>query len=440
MSEENTATGTQVLVVDDSRVIRVAARKILKEEFEVLEAGDGEAAWDALQQNPGIALIISDLSMPYLDGMGLLKRIREAEDKRLANLPVIIVTGAEDDEDAKSSAFAAGASDFLSKPFDSVQLLAHTRSHIKLATTETRLEQTETAIESEPTVDLLTGLLNQRSFTDRGHQELAYAIRHRSELGLVFIDVDAFDEAFIKYGKPAGEAILKIFTKIIKDSIRAEDTAGRVGLARFGLVLPSANAVGARKLAVRICTQIASRTFKIGNDTLKLTASAGVITPTIRRETRFEELLEQAQRLLGRAQHSGGNRVLFDQGTGTAGERTEAVTEAPPEAEAMLEPDTAPEPDATPESEAVPTPAAEAEPAVTAAEPEPEPEPEPTPSLEQALQRLQHNGGESLTPHLPALVQEVLPLLEAWRQRQDGALDAAVEQIRASLDTPEQSP
>lgn len=427
MSEENTATGTQVLVVDDSRVIRVAARKILKEEFEVLEAGDGEAAWDALQQNPGIALIISDLSMPYLNGMGLLKRIREAEDKRLANIPVIIVTGAEDDEDAKSSAFAAGASDFLSKPFDSVQLLAHTRSHIKLATTETRLEQTATAIEAEPTVDLLTGLLNQRSFTDRGHQELAYAIRHRSDLGLVFIDVDAFDEAFIKYGKPAGEAILKIFTRIIKESIRAEDTAGRVGLARFGLVLPSANAVGARKLAVRICTQIASRTFKIGNDTLRLTASAGVITPLIRRDTRFEELLEQAQRLLGRAQHSGGNRVLFDQGTGAVEERTEPVTEAPPEA-GPVEADAAPEP--------------EAEPAVTAAEPEPEPEPapEPAPGLEQALQRLQHNGGTSLTPHLAELVRQIMPLLEAWQRHQEGRLDEAVEQIRASLEDPRQQP
>ena len=428
MSEESTATGTQVLVVDDSRVIRVAARKILKEEFEVLEAGDGESAWDALQQNPGIALIISDLSMPYLDGMGLLKRIREAEDKRLANLPVIIVTGAEDDQDAKSSAFAAGASDFLSKPFDSVQLLAHTRSHIKLATTETRLEQTETAIESEPTVDLLTGLLNQRSFTDRGHQELAYAIRHRSELGLVFIDVDAFDEAFIKYGKPAGEAILKIFTRIIKDSIRAEDTAGRVGLARFGLVLPSANAVGARKLAVRICTQIASRTFKIGNETLKLTASAGVITPTLRRDTRFEQLLEQAQRLLGRAQDSGGNRVLFDQGTAAVDEREAEVAQA--------EVETA---EAVPAAEAPPAGSAGAEPAVAPVEPMPEsePPPEPAPTLEQALQRLRHSGDDSLAPHLQGLVREVLPLLEAWQRRHDGNLDEAVERIRTSLDTPD---
>lgn len=427
MSEDTNEAKPQVLVVDDSRVIRVAAKKILKEEFEVHEAGDGESAWDILSQNQEIALVISDLSMPYLNGMGLLKRIREAEDKRLANVPVIIVTGAEDDEDAKSSAFAAGASDFLSKPFDSVQLLAHTRSHIKLATTESRLEQTATAIETEPTIDVLTGLVNQRSFTDRGHQELAYAIRHRGELGLVFIDVDEFDKAFIKYGKPAGEAILKIFTKIIRESIRAEDTAGRVGLARFGLLLPSANAVGARKLAVRICTQIASRTFKIGNETLKLTASAGVITPMIHRETRFEPLLEEAQRLLGRAQHSGGNRVLFDQG----GRSTEGVIEetTPTDAD-VAAPLAGDETDNPSEASASPDTVDTAAPPQAA---------ESAPSLDTALQRIAQGETASLPPHLPELIRQIMPLLEAWQQQHGGSLDEAVAAIQASLDPQKQA-
>ena len=106
MSEETNEARPQVLVVDDSRVIRVAAKKILKEEFDVFEAGDGEAAWDILCQNQEIALVISDLSMPYLNGMGLLKRIREAEDKRLANIPVIIV-------EAKNGRVALRVSEFI---------------------------------------------------------------------------------------------------------------------------------------------------------------------------------------------------------------------------------------------------------------------------------------------------------------------------------------
>lgn len=414
MSEQasEAAEKPRVLVVDDSRVIRIAARKILSKEFDVLEAGDGESAWEQLTANDDIALVISDLSMPYLDGMGLMRRMRENDTPYIANMPVIIVTGAEDDEDAKSRAFAAGASDFLSKPFDSVQLLAHTRSHIKLAETETKLEQTQTAIAAEPTIDKITGLVNQRAFTERGHQDLAYAIRHRSDLALLLIDVDNFDKAFIKYGRPAGEAILKIFAQIVKDAVRREDTGGRVGLARFGLLLPSANPVGARKLAARICQQIASRAFRIGGETLRLTASAAVLTPIINRETRFEGLLEEGQRLLGRAAKAGGNRVVYDQ------RPVSTTAQATTEAEA---------------------PAAEERPPIdtpTAAPAAPEPAPAeaaiPRPSIEEALRLIAEGRGDALTPHLDALIDELQPLLELWRRRQqesgtdDGVTPAAI--------------
>ena len=92
-----------ILVVDDSRLMRVAARKILKNDFDILEAADGEQAWTSLQENSHIILVMSDLSMPNLDGLGLLKRIRESESEELKCLPVIIVTGAEDDDGVHTS-------------------------------------------------------------------------------------------------------------------------------------------------------------------------------------------------------------------------------------------------------------------------------------------------------------------------------------------------
>ncbi len=383
-----------LLVVDDSRVIRIAARKILKDEFEVLEAGDGQEALELLESDDRIRLVISDLSMPYLDGMGLLRRLRESDNHRLSNLPVIIVTGAEDDEEAKSAAFAAGASDFLTKPFDSVQLLAHARSHIKLVETSEKLEQTSTAIEQNPAIDQLTGLVNQRAFQMRGQQEVAYAIRHRADLALILVDVDDFDRIFSKYGKPAGEAILKIFAGIVKENVRTEDTGGRVGLARFGLLLPQATPVGARKLAVRICQQIGARAFRIGEDRLRLTASAAVVAPSIHRDSSFEQMLREGQRLLGRAHAAGGNRVLFDQRS----------TEAPSPGEAT------------------------AQPAATT------PDREPPASLEQALAWLADDEKRArVLPHLDSLMRQILPILEAWSANREGALDECLQRIRTRL-------
>ena len=68
----------RLLIVDDSKVIRVTARKILQDHFETVEAVDGENAWDLLNNSDPFALIVSDLTMPNLDGYGLLERIRSS--------------------------------------------------------------------------------------------------------------------------------------------------------------------------------------------------------------------------------------------------------------------------------------------------------------------------------------------------------------------------
>lgn len=120
MSENNNEN--QVLVVDDSRVIRRAAVKILQKEFDVIEAEDGEDAWDELQQNSKISMVFSDLGMPNMDGFELLKTIRQADDPVLAKIPVIIITGAEETDGTKEEVLKLGATDFISKPFDSISL------------------------------------------------------------------------------------------------------------------------------------------------------------------------------------------------------------------------------------------------------------------------------------------------------------------------------
>ena len=107
----------QILVVDDSRVIRRAAVKILQKEFDVVEAEDGQQAWDELQKNPKISAVFSDLGMPNMDGFQLLETIRSARDEALAKIPVIIITGAEETDGTKEKVLAMGATDFITKPF-----------------------------------------------------------------------------------------------------------------------------------------------------------------------------------------------------------------------------------------------------------------------------------------------------------------------------------
>jgi CheY-like chemotaxis protein len=152
-----------VLIVDDSRLMRVAIKKILKDEFELIEAVDGEDAWSRLMEDPAIACIFSDLSMPNLDGYGLLARVRGSDDAHVRALPFIVITGKEGDlggllEEVRGH----GATDLVGKPFKSDEIIARTRSLLAVDTTpavvmaavaETQEAPEASPVEEAPIVD-----------------------------------------------------------------------------------------------------------------------------------------------------------------------------------------------------------------------------------------------------------------------------------------------
>ena len=118
-----------VLIVDDSRTVRATIRKYLSDQYTILEAEDGEAGWEALQQNPDITLVISDIQMPRLDGYGLICRIRAANEDTIRNNSIVVITGAED-ETTRERAYACGANDYILKPLDLTDLLTRLKSQV----------------------------------------------------------------------------------------------------------------------------------------------------------------------------------------------------------------------------------------------------------------------------------------------------------------------
>jgi diguanylate cyclase (GGDEF)-like protein len=304
-----------ILVVDDSRLMRVAARKILKNDFDILEAGDGEQAWESLQANSNVSLIMSDLSMPNLDGLGLLKRVREAEEPRLQSLPVIIVTGAEDDDGSKQTALAAGASDFITKPFESVQLLARAKTQAEQQRTQQALKNTEAdkqKLEQSSGVDILTGLANERDIVNHLEEGLSYARRHDTEIALLLVQVEKYKIMFLRRGKQTAEEVLRHMARLLSDGRRREDVVARINLDTFGILLPSANCSGARRVAEHLLDVIRSHEFGIDGDIIPVSASIAVVSPEITTETNAVNLLQQANEKLQLANQAGGNRIQSD--------------------------------------------------------------------------------------------------------------------------------
>jgi two-component system chemotaxis response regulator CheY len=109
------------LIVDDARAIRLLIRAVLEERgFEALEAEDGTAAIELLDGRP-CDLILCDLSMPRMGGLGFLRWLRNHP--RYRALPVAIVT-TETRPDVKDSVRTAGANAYLAKPFTRESLLS----------------------------------------------------------------------------------------------------------------------------------------------------------------------------------------------------------------------------------------------------------------------------------------------------------------------------
>jgi len=293
VSENNKVN--QVLVVDDSRVIRRAAVKILEKEFDVVEAEDGAEAWNELNKNSKISVVFSDLGMPNMDGFELLEKIRQAPDSIVAKIPVIIITGAEETDGTKEKVIALGATDFISKPFDSVSLRSRASVHINYRNEVHSLEKAAA-------LDQLTGLSTEASFKLQGEQALAYAKRHCTEMSVVRFDLEHFAEIFVKYGKDIAEQILTKVASIINEGKRTEDIGARLGVARFALLLPSSDPQGAELVVGRICQRVASLKLKMGNDVFNIKFNTGITSPRLDdSDEKFTELLQQAESALKEA-------------------------------------------------------------------------------------------------------------------------------------------
>jgi two-component system chemotaxis response regulator CheY len=114
---------SNVLLLDDSPTVRSVLKIYLRARaFQFFEAEDG-ADGLAIVRRAGIHLVVADVSLPGMDGLEFLRQLRADTDDALASLPVLVISGDQSPE-MRAQGLSAGASEFLTKPVQSGQLLA----------------------------------------------------------------------------------------------------------------------------------------------------------------------------------------------------------------------------------------------------------------------------------------------------------------------------
>lgn len=300
-----------ILLVEDSATTSVLLSKYLAGVYQLVHAKDGVEAWAALETNPRIELIITDINMPHLTGHQLLVRIRKAEDSRLRNLPVIVMTTTEDNTD-RNLAFMNGANDFIAKPIDEMELRARVNVHHKLARTIRELEASRQTLAEQATTDPLTRLKNRRAFFENGAQLLSMARRYSSDFSIIVADLDYFKRINDTFGHQAGDEALIAVAQILLRMTRTEDTVARVGGEEFAMLLPDTNCLGAAVLAERIRAAVERERFTAGERTLQLTLSIGLAAYGTERVETIDQLLNVADQRLYLAKRHGRNRICVN--------------------------------------------------------------------------------------------------------------------------------
>lgn len=295
----------RVLIVDDSRMVRASLIKHIRGHYEFREECDGEAAWQALVLDHSIEAVMTDLSMPVLDGFGLLERIRASRLTRLREMPVIMISG-DEEEEARERAKRLGVSDFITKGTGATELLARLDSLIRLAQAQRQIEKNRDQQVQDPDTDLFT----RRYIELQTAQALSHASRHGSEVSVIVLGFDRFESLREEAGDEVVKQLQKRFARLLADKVRKEDSLGHYDDNSFAVVCPATPEASCEMFGNRLREAIEVANVAAHGQRLKLSVSVGVANSPADAVTSAGALLELAAQRLQMAMAAGGNQLV----------------------------------------------------------------------------------------------------------------------------------
>lgn len=287
----------KILITEDDTMQRTMLQILItKAGHEVVQATDGEEAWDILQKQD-ISLVITDWMMPKMNGLQLIRKIRSAN---LPNYTYILLLTSKDLKANIVEGLEAGADDYLTKPFDKSELVARMGIGVRILTLQAQLAYMAKH-------DTLTELLNRRAFYDAAQELIQRISAFGGNMGCIMADIDHFKQINDNHGHLAGDRALRQFSQMLQSLLPEGGILGRWGGEEFLLLLPDLSKDQVRGVAekMRTCTSDSSILLADGK-TLKITCSLG-ISFLSRGEPlpALEALIDQADQALYQAKSSG---------------------------------------------------------------------------------------------------------------------------------------
>ena len=298
-------SGNSILIVDDNDSNRdLLYRRLKSLGFQCLQASGGIEALEVLQKEK-IDLVLLDVLMPDMNGIEVLNEIRNSDLQ--SDLPVIMVSGF-DDVRSVAKCIAIGASDYLSKPVDSIVLGAKVVAALERKALRSKSNKLMEQLTIQATTDQLTGIKNRRSI----YEELDSLIENyklsSKHFGIILLDIDFFKSVNDTYGHHAGDMVLIDAAKCFSENIRSNDFIGRQGGEEFLALIESVDIEETGMIGERVRSSIEESIIKVEGIEIKITVSGGIAHSSEKIDR--DELINLADQRLYVAKQTGRNRII----------------------------------------------------------------------------------------------------------------------------------
>jgi diguanylate cyclase (GGDEF)-like protein len=287
----------KILVVDDSQLFRLRITGLLNVyQYIVFQANNGIEALKVLKDNPDIKLVITDYNMPEMNGLQLVREIRDKYDNE--QIGIIGISG---DSLLSAKFIKLGANDFLSKDFFAEEFYCRVNQNIEL------LERIA-EIKEASNKDYLTGIYNRRFFYEVGEKLFENSKRKNLTLTLAMLDIDFFKKINDKYGHNAGDRVLKKIASVLLDRFRASDIVSRFGGEEFCVLAVNMEKKSVENIFDSVRKKIEEIEFSSEKGIIKTTISIGICNELM---SDLDEMIKQADLSLYQAKENGRNKVII---------------------------------------------------------------------------------------------------------------------------------
>jgi len=290
-----------ILIADDEKMNMEILGGILAPSYNLLIARNGARALElAVSQRPD--LILLDVIMPDMTGFEVIKILKGSADT--ARIPVVFITGLTSAADEEKG-FFLGAVDYIAKPFNKSIVNARVNTQIKI------IDQMRT-IERIGLMDPLTKISNRRGFEDRLNAEWGRALRERTPISVLVMDIDKFKVYNDTFGHQQGDAALTAFAAAVAGSLmRPVDLAARWGGEEFVVLLPGTDLNGAAEVAERVRRNAEALVIPAEDGKItKITVSIGAYSTVPDTDTTIKNFIGNADKALYTAKNAGRNRYV----------------------------------------------------------------------------------------------------------------------------------